>query len=278
MWLDATGAHAADAPAHTVPNNLAQHMRACDLCHGVEGRVAASSCFPRIAGKPAGCLYNQLSDFRDGRRQNPGTANLLDHLSDDHLSDIAEHFAAIDLPCPSPQTSRVAPEVWARAESLVRQCDPARKLPACMACHGERLTGMNLAVPGLLGLPRDYLIGQLGAWQTGQRQALAPDCMGQVAKALSAEDVGALANWLSAQALPPTLRPAPPSAQPLPLCCGSAVQRQPDHGAHHPGFAGAAFDGLCGGGAAGRAGRGGVAVAAAWCASFAGAVRSAPCG
>jgi cytochrome c553 len=46
-----------------------------------------------------------------------------------------------------------------------------------------------------------------------------------VAKALSAEDVGALATWLSAQALPSNMRPAPPSAQPLPLCCGSAVQR-----------------------------------------------------
>lgn len=222
MWLDATGAHAADAQAHTVPNNLAQHRMASDLCHGVEGRATASGCFPRIAGKPAGCLYNQLSDFQDGRRQNPGMANLLDHLSDTYLRDIAEHFAAIDLPYPSPQTGRVAPEVWARAESLVRQCDPARLLPACVACHGERLTGMNTAVPGLLGLPRDYLIGQLGGWQTGQRQALAPDCMGQVAKALSAEDVGALATWLSAQALPSNLRPAPPSAQPLPLWqCGN---------------------------------------------------------
>jgi cytochrome c553 len=48
--------------------------------------------------------------------------------------------------------------------------------------------------------------------------------MGQVAKALSAEDVGALATWLSAQTLPANTRPAPPSAQPLPLRCGSAVR------------------------------------------------------
>jgi cytochrome c553 len=222
--LSTTGAHAADAPAHTVPNNLAQRMMACTLCHGAEGRATASGYFPRIAGKPAGYLYNQLTHFRDGRRQNPGMANLLDHLSDAYLRDIAEHFAAIDVPYPPPQTTRVPPEVQARAEALVREGDPARKLPACVACHGKRLTGMNPAVPGLLGLPRDYLIGQLGGWQTGLRHAHTPDCMGQVAKALSAEDVGALATWLSAQTLPANTRPAPPSAQPLPLRCGSAVR------------------------------------------------------
>jgi cytochrome c553 len=144
-------------------------------------------------------------------------------LSDAYLRDIAEHFAAIDLPYPPPQTTRVSPEVRARAEALVRQGDPARKLPACVACHGERLTGMNPAVPGLLGLPRDYLIGQLGGWQTDLRHAHAPDCMGQVAKALSSEDVGALASWLSAQPVPPNAHPAPPAAKPMPLRCGSAL-------------------------------------------------------
>jgi hypothetical protein len=127
MWLDATGVHAADAPAHTVPNNLAQHMMACDLCHGVEGRATASSCFPRIAGKPAGCLCNQLSDLRDGRRQNPGMANLLDHLSDDHLS---------DMPSISPPSTCLArrhkPAVWRPrcGPSPNRSCVSAIR-PAC---------------------------------------------------------------------------------------------------------------------------------------------------
>lgn len=216
-------ARAADAPPHTVANTLAQRMMACTLCHGAEGQATASVYFPRIAGKPAGYLYNQLTHFRDGRRQNPGMANLLDHLSDAYLRDIAEHFAAIDLPYPSPQTTRLTPAVRERAQALVQRGDPARQLPACVACHGERLTGVNPAVPGLLGLPRDYLIGQFGGWQTGLRHALAPDCMAQVAKALSPEDVGALASWLSAQPLPANTHPAPPSEKPMPLRCGSAA-------------------------------------------------------
>jgi cytochrome c553 len=223
VWLLAWPLAWAEPAPHTVPNTLAQRMMACTLCHGAEGQATASGYFPRIAGKPAGYLYNQLTHFRDGRRQNPGMANLLDHLSDAYLRDIAEHFAAIDLPYPPPQTTRVTPAERERAEALVQRGDPARQLPACAACHGERLTGVNPAVPGLLGLPRDYLIGQLGGWQTGLRHALAPDCMAQVAKALSPEDVGALASWLSAQALPANAHPAPPSEEPMPLRCGSAV-------------------------------------------------------
>ena len=86
MWLSPWHARAADAP-HTVPDTLAQRMMACTLCHGADGQATAGGYFPRIAGKPAGYLYNQLTHFRDGRRQNPGMANLLDHLSDAYLRD-----------------------------------------------------------------------------------------------------------------------------------------------------------------------------------------------
>src|SRR5690606_36969667 len=92
-----------------------------------------------------------------------------------------------------------------------------RDIPACMACHGEALTGVNPAVPRLLGLPRDYLIGQMGAWRTGLPHASEPDCRGQIAKRLSADEVSAAASWLAAQALPARNRPAPASAQPMPL-------------------------------------------------------------
>ncbi len=39
------------------------------------------------------------------------------------------------------------------------------------------MTGRAPFIPGLLGLPRDYLNAQLGAWRNGQRHASPPDCM-----------------------------------------------------------------------------------------------------
>ena len=48
---------------------MAERVRACTACHGKEGRATSDGYYPRIAGKPAGYLYNQLVNFRDGRRQ-----------------------------------------------------------------------------------------------------------------------------------------------------------------------------------------------------------------
>ncbi|WP_310567408.1 c-type cytochrome [Hydrogenophaga sp.] len=210
---------------HTVPDTLAQRVMACTGCHGPEGRATNDGFYPRIAGKPEAYLYHQLQNFRDGRRQAAGMRFLLDPLSDAYLRDIARHFAGLDLPYPPPPPSTARPEQLARGEALVRRGDPARELPACTACHGAAMTGVQPAVPGLLGLPRDYLIGQLGAWQTGLRKAHAPDCMAQVAQRLAAPDIAAVAAWLAAQPLPADAHPAPATTQPLPLRCGSAGSR-----------------------------------------------------
>jgi hypothetical protein len=47
------------------------------------------------------------------------------------------------------------------------------------------MTGVAPHIPGLLGLPRDYLNAQLGAWKAGQRRAHAPDCMKAVVARLT---------------------------------------------------------------------------------------------
>ena len=67
----------------------------------------------------------------------------------------------------------------------------------CGACHGAALTGVQPATPGLLGLPRDYINAQLGAWRTGQRKAHAPDCMADIAQRLDIQDIAAVSAWLS---------------------------------------------------------------------------------
>jgi cytochrome c553 len=79
-------------------------------------------------------------------------------------------------------------------------------------------------VPGLLGLPRDYLVGQLGAWLTGERRAHAPDCMATVAQRLTGGDITAVSAWLASQAVPAAAKPAARMAEPAPLRCGSVVE------------------------------------------------------
>lgn len=211
------------AAAAAPPDTLAQRMEACVACHGQEGRATPGGYFPRIAGKPAGYLYNQLRNFRDGRRENAAMASLLEHMSDAYLREIAGYFAGLDLPYPPPQATNAAPATLARGEQLVRQGDAARGIPACASCHGAAMTGVAPATPGLLGLSREYLLAQFGAWRTGLRRAAAPDCMGEVARRLSAQDVTAMAMWLSSQPVPHAATPAGSLPDKPALSCGSGA-------------------------------------------------------
>jgi cytochrome c553 len=118
---------------------------------------------------------------------------------------------------------------------LVMNGDPARQVTACVQCHGMAMTGVLPQVPGLLGLPRDYLNAQLGAWKAGKRRAHAPDCMAHVVERLSLADINAASTWLAAQAVPTNSAPAltAPSLNTnvaVPTCGGVALP-QPTRGA-----------------------------------------------
>lgn len=205
LVLAATSLSSVAAPFE---DSMAQRMQACTGCHGAQGRAGPDGYYPRLAGKPAGYLYNQLLNIRDGRRHHALMAGLLAPLDKPYLMAMAQYFAGLKLPYPAPLGPNAAPELMARGRALVTQGDPERELPPCQQCHGEALTGAQPHVPGLLGLPRDYLNAQLGGWRTGQRIAQAPDCMREIARRLSSQDVAAVTHWLAAQ-------PVPANSQPL---------------------------------------------------------------
>ena len=209
-------------------DSIAQRTQACTACHGAQGRAAPDGYYPRLAGKPAGYLYNQLLNFRDGRRHYGLMTQLMDPLSDAYLMEIAQYFSALEVPYPAPRPATASREVLQKGQRLVLQGDATRQVPACVQCHGQAMTGVAPNVPGLLGLPRDYLNAQLGAWRAGHRQAHAPDCMKEVVARLSLEDINAVTNWLAAQPLPANTHPA--SAMPAlaagatAIACGSAPE------------------------------------------------------
>lgn len=223
------GAHGALA-ADRVEDTLAQRLKACTVCHGATDRVTADAYFPRIAGKPSGYLYQQLLNFREGRRQYAPMRGLLAGLSDDYLREIAGHFAALDLPHSAPPVGTAGAAELAQGEALVRHGLAAREVPACVQCHGESLTGLAPSVPGLVGLPKNYLVAQFGAWRSGQRQARSPDCMAQIVRRLQAEELSAAAQWLAAQPLPADSKPATQAPPNWPMECGG-LQTSPGAGA-----------------------------------------------
>lgn len=217
----------AQAPAD-FEDSIAQRVKACTACHGDQGRAGPDGYYPRLAGKPAGYLYNQLLNFRDGRRHYGPMTHMVNLLSDAYLQEIAGYFASLDVPYPEPPASptRITQALLERGRTLALHGDADAGLPACIACHGDKLTGVQPRFPGLLGLPVDYLTAQLGAWQSGERKAQDPDCMARIRQRLSGADAYAVVNWLARQPVPADAHPAPEGATTQPvapdLACGTA--------------------------------------------------------
>jgi cytochrome c553 len=202
-----------------VQDTLEQRLAACAACHGKRGEgLKANEYYPRIAGKPDGYLYNQLINFRERRRRSPAMNYMVAYLSDDYLREIAEHYARLPAayPKPGPAPSK---EMLARGEALMLGGDPTRKIPACVACHGEALTGMQPSIPGLVGLDAQYIAAQIGAWRSELRRAQEPDCMAHIAGLLLPGDIAAISAWLGSR--PPTdSAPLPAGSLKLPMDCG----------------------------------------------------------
>jgi cytochrome c553 len=207
---------------HALParDDIAQRVLACVACHGKQGQASADGYFPRIAGKPSGYLYNQLLNFREGRRSYPAMSYLVAHLSNDYLREMADYFSALQPPYSLPASPKGSAQALARGRQLAREGERAPNIPACVSCHGARLTGVLPAIPGLLGLPQDYIVAQIGAWRTGARHAASPDCMLDVSRRMTADDIGAVAAWLASQPMPVETSPAPFLI--LPVECGTA--------------------------------------------------------
>jgi cytochrome c553 len=202
-------------------DTIAQRAQACTPCHGKEGRAAVDGYYPRIAGKPAEYLFNQLANFRDGRRFFPMMNYFTERQREDSLRELAEYFASLQLPYAAPMVAKVDNAVLNRGHELVTDGDRSRDIPACNACHGSNLMGVTPAVPGLVGVSQFYLDAQISAWKNGTRRAKQPDCMAQIAQSLSPADIGAVTAWLSAQVVPDGALPEQPTGRPAPKECGS---------------------------------------------------------
>jgi cytochrome c553 len=215
-----TGMPAAQAADHP-PDTMEARLLACAACHGAQGQGTNNDYFPRLAGKPAGYLMNQLVAFRNGQRRYPPMNYLLEYLPNPYLQQMADYFSALRPPtAPQPATD-ASPALLARGRSIVSEGDSSRGVPACSHCHGPALTGMEPAIPGLVGLHASYISAQLGAWRYGTRTAIAPDCMQIVAGSLTEGDVSAIAAYIAALPVPADPSPLARGALPMPLTCGS---------------------------------------------------------
>jgi cytochrome c553 len=102
----------------------------------------------------------------------------------------------------------VPPGSIKKGQALVMTGESGKTI-RCVTCHGENLLGMD-PVPGLAGRSPSYLVRQLYDMQNGFRTGEWTSQMKPVVAKLSADDMLAIAAYLSS--LPITPAPAPASA------------------------------------------------------------------
>src|ERR1700733_799059 len=163
----------------------------CQACHGANGNSTNPE-WPSLAGLGADYIAEQLKNFKDGKRTNAVMAPNAAALSADDMADLGAYFASL------PNTGLEAdPSYWQAGEKLYRGGDPARAIPACMACHGPTARGNEPAkFPALRGQQSVYVTKQLNDYASGARTTGPNGIMETIAKRLSAEDIRNLASYV----------------------------------------------------------------------------------
>jgi cytochrome c553 len=169
------------------------------MCHGLDGVGDSAGAFPRLTGQAAFYLYKQLVDYASGARPNVVMSRVAREMSERQMADVAFYYSVLEAAhAPAPV---VAPEVLARGRALAEDGRPAAGVTACNLCHGRDGAGDPPLFPYLAGQYAPYTELQLQLWQQDERRNDALDVMREIAKALSAEDINAVALYYE------TLRP-----------------------------------------------------------------------
>jgi cytochrome c553 len=163
---------------------------ACVRCHGYDGAGHASGAFPRLNGLDAAYLEKALRDYRSGARPSGFMAPVARALTDDEMRLVAQHYAS--MPAAAAAAPPDDPALLQKGAALAATGAPGRGIAACISCHG---TGK---APALDGQYRDYVARQLELWKGGHRRGDADDVMGRIARAMTAEEIRAVAVYYAA--------------------------------------------------------------------------------
>jgi cytochrome c553 len=185
----AIGSNAA-LPAGSVESGATKAV-VCQACHGANGN-SANPDWPSLAGLGADYIADQLKNFKDGKRNNPVMMPNAATLSSDDMADLGSYFDSLV------NTGLEAdPSYWQAGEKLYRGGDPARAIPACMACHGPTGQGNETAkFPALRGQQSVYVMKQLNDYASGARPTGPSGIMQTISKRLSPDDIRNLASYL----------------------------------------------------------------------------------
>jgi cytochrome c553 len=164
----------------------------CTWCHGPTAQGSGSA--PRLAGQRPQYIISQLQSFHDHSRDNPASKQYMwgatARLSPEMAHDFALYFSSLPAEAADDGDARAAPV----GKVIYEQGVPEANVVSCIVCHGPRGEGFE-AIPRLGGMSYAYLKARLEQWGQGYHASARP--MPLVARTLSADEIEALASYLS---------------------------------------------------------------------------------
>ncbi|HSC99335.1 MAG TPA: c-type cytochrome, partial [Casimicrobiaceae bacterium] len=162
----------------------------CTMCHGALGMSRSDA--PNLAGQYPEVVIKQLHDYKSGKRASSIMVALTTTLSDREIQDLAAYYAYLP-------KARTAPTTYDETlPALVRVGDPLRNIAPCIACHGG--VDQKLGAPWLEGMPKEYLIGQLTAFQSGARRNDSGAQMRNMVRAMTAKEIDEVSTFYAGKA------------------------------------------------------------------------------
>lgn len=171
----------------------------CIECHGADAQrnvqtEGSAGTIAKLAGQAPEYMVKQIRDFRSGERKHDFMAIMARSIDDEDAADIAAYFGA------QPVMQGDGAGGSAAARELYLRGDPARRIAACIECHGEGGKGKAIGgvkSPVIGGQALRYLEKQLLEWRSGERRNSPDGAMNRVTQSLTEREIEALASYLA---------------------------------------------------------------------------------
>lgn len=180
----------------------------CAACHGLDGNPSDPQ-YPRLAGQSERYIAQQLALIKSGQRTSGMAAVMVPYasaLSAQDMRDLGAWFSTQTAGSGVADDTVIAAgpnkglKFYEVGEHLFRGGDPARGVPACMACHGPAGSGNpGPPYPHIGGQQQDYVVRRLEEYRAGtttERDPALFNIMATVTKSLTDEEIKALGSYV----------------------------------------------------------------------------------
>ena len=164
----------------------------CAACHGGDGK-ALQATYPNLAGQHASYIAKQLTDYREGNRNNVLMSGQAANLSDEDIQDLAAFYSSM-----SKIQGVASEENLDEGMNIYRGGITSAGVAACSACHGPDGNGNGPAAwPMVSGQNAEYTADQLRYFRSSERANDPAEMMRGVAERMTDAEIAAVANYIA---------------------------------------------------------------------------------